>query len=159
MLNLGDPQAVAQAFAVVMRNARDASPLARLMGAQVQRMIPSGQEVIVGAVQDQQFGPLVMFGSGGVEVEGLGDVAFGLAPLSPEDAEHLLASTWAGRKLGGYRNLCPADRAAALESVLRLAQLAADFPEIAEIDINPLRVLPEGLGAVAVDVRIRVASR
>jgi acetyltransferase len=120
-------------------------------------MFPAGQEVIVGIVQDPQFGPLVMFGSGGVEVEGLKDVAFALAPLSRDEAKHLLDSTWAGRKLRGYRNLPPADRAAVVNVLLRLAQLAADFPQLAEIEINPLRALPDGQGAVAVDVRIKTS--
>jgi acetyltransferase len=118
-------------------------------------MIPTGQEVITGAIQDPQFGPLVMFGSGGVEVEGLKDVAFALAPLTGEEAEHLLESTWAGRRLRGYRNLLPADQQAVLDVLLRLAQFAADFPKISEIEINPLRVLQQGEGAYAVDVRLR----
>ena len=124
----------------------------------VQRMLSEGQEVIVGAVQDPQFGPLVMFGSGGVDVEGLKDVRFALAPLPRIEAEEMLAGTWAGRRLSGFRNLIPADREAVLDIILRLAQLAADFPEFAEIEINPLRVLEIGRGAFAVDVRARVAA-
>jgi acetyltransferase len=112
--------------------------------------------VIIGVVQDQQFGPLVMFGSGGLEVEGLKDVAFALAPLSPEGAEYLLESTWAGRKLRGYRSIPPADRPAVLDVLGRLAQMAADFPQIDEMEINPLRVLPHGQGAYALDVRSRL---
>jgi acetyltransferase len=154
-LDLGDGAAVREGFAAISRAARAAQSQATLLGAHVQRMIPAGQDVILGAVQDSQFGPLVMFGSGGVEVEGLKDVAFALAPLSPMDAHDLLNETWAGRKLAGYRNLRPADRAAVVEALLRLGQLAADFPQLAEIEINPLRVLPEGQGAVALDVRLR----
>jgi acetyltransferase len=147
-------QDVAQGFITVTHNSRSARPGARILGVHVQRMLPQGQEVIVGAVQDVHFGPLVMFGSGGVEVEGLKDVAFALAPCTREEAENLLESTWAGRKLRGYRNIPPADRQAVLEVVLRVAQLAADFPEIAEIEINPLRVLPESQGAFALDARM-----
>jgi acetyltransferase len=121
-------------------------------------MILIGQEVIVGAVQDAQFGPLVMFGSGGVEVEGLRDVEFALAPVTPGEAEGLLARTWAGRRLGGFRNMPPADRAAALDVIRRLGQLAADFPQLAEIELNPVRVLPGSGGACAVDARARLAS-
>jgi acetyltransferase len=117
-------------------------------------MIPQGQEVIVGAVQDAQFGPLVMFGSGGIEVEGLKDVAFALAPITEEEVGYLLDSTWGGRKLNGYRNIPPADQASVKETIYRLAQLAADLPQIQEIEINPLRVL-EG-GAYALDVRARL---
>ena len=157
LLNLGDPDAVEEGFAAIMANAQVAAPAARLDGVHVQRMVTSGQEVIVGAVQDPQFGPLVMFGSGGVEVEGLGDVEFALAPLTRGDASGLLERTWAGRRLAGFRNLPPADRAAVLDVIRRLGQLAADLPEIAEIELNPVRALPEGEGAFAVDVRARVA--
>ena len=156
LLNVESTKAVAQGFKAVMANARRAQPQAEIQGVYVQRMILSGQEVIIGAVQDPQFGPLAMFGSGGVEVEGLKDVAFALAPLTAKEATHMLASTWAGRKLGGYRNLPPADRAAVTEALSRLAQLAADFPQIAEVEINPLRVLPAGEGVFAIDVRMRI---
>ena len=98
---------------------------------------------------------LLLHGSGGVEVEGLKDVAFSLAPVTDLEVERMFETTWAGRKLKGFRNIPPADREAVRHIVVRLAQLAADHPQIAEIEINPLRVLAGGLGAVAVDVRIR----
>jgi acetyltransferase len=154
LLNLCDEAAVREGFTVVTSRARQARPEAALLGATVQRMVPSGQEVIAGAVQDAQFGPLVMFGSGGVEVEGLKDVEFALAPLTVSEAEYLLEHTWAGRKLRGFRHLPPADRQAVIDAVLRLGQLAADFPQLTEIEINPLRVMAEGQGSVAVDARI-----
>lgn len=154
LLNLQDEAQVEQGFHQVVENARSAQPQADIQGVIVQPMIPPGQEVIIGIVQDAQFGPLAMFGSGGVEVEGLKDISFGLAPLSRADAIEMLEGTWAGRKLHGYRNLPPADREAALHVLLRLAQLAADYPQLAEIEINPLRVLPAGHGAYAIDVRM-----
>ena len=156
ILNIKDDAEVENAFATVIERARTARPDAKIDGVHLQRMLHSGQEVIVGAVQDAQFGALMMFGSGGVEVEGLKDVAFALAPLTQYDAEGLLEKTWAGRKLKGFRSLPPADRAAAQDALVRLAQLAFDFPEILEIEVNPLRVLPAGQGAVAVDIRARV---
>ena len=158
LLELKDEEAVRKGFSQVCENAREAQPQAEIAGVHVQSMVAQGQEVIVGAVQDPQFGPLVMFGSGGVEVEGLKDVQFSLAPLNRAEAESMLDNTWAGRKLKGYRHLPAADREAVLETLVRLAELAADFPTIAEIEINPLRVLPEGMGVVAVDVRGRAAS-
>src|SRR5690606_21381502 len=139
-------------------NATAAAPEARIDGVHVQRMVTTGQEVIIGAVRDPQFEAIVMFGSGGVEVEGLRDVEFSLAPLSAAEAEGLLERTWAGRRLAGFRNLPPADRAAVLAIIRRLGQLAADFPELAEIELNPVRVLPDGEGAFAVDVRARLAG-
>jgi acetyl coenzyme A synthetase (ADP forming)-like protein len=158
LLNLRDAEAVRGGFHTVTENARRGRPEANVQGVFVQRLVLRGQEVIVGAVQDLQFGPLVMFGSGGVEVEGLKDVTFALAPITREEAEYMLRSTWAGRRLRGFRHIPPADRSAVIDRLVRLAQLAADFPELAEIEINPLRVLPEGHGAFAVDVRARVTS-
>jgi acetate---CoA ligase (ADP-forming) len=156
MLNLTDSEAVAAGFDQIISNTRTAFPEAEIQGVYVQRMLPAGQEVILGAVQDAQFGPLVMFGSGGVEVEGLKDVAFSLAPLTLHDAEWMLDSTWAGRRLHGFRSLPPADRKSVLDALILLGQLAADFPQLAEIEINPLRVFPDTQGSAALDVRMRL---
>jgi succinyl-CoA synthetase beta subunit len=158
ILNLEDAPSVRAGFNAVIQRARAAYPQAKIQGAYLQQMVPSGQEVIVGAVQDPQFGALVMFGSGGIEVEGLKDLAFALAPLTDPEAEYMLGSTWAGRKLRGFRNLPPADRQAVRQVLFRLAQLAADHPNLAEIEINPLRVLPAGQGVAAIDIRIRLAD-
>jgi acetyltransferase len=155
LLNLLDSRSVCEAFDVIVRNARLAHPEADIQGVHLQRMVPAGQEVILGSIQDAQFGALLMFGSGGVEVEGLKDVAFSLAPLSCLEANDMLASTWAGQKLAGYRNLPPADRTAVIDAMIRLGQLSADFPELSEIEINPLRVLDDGEGVFAIDVRAR----
>jgi acetyltransferase len=153
LLNVSGDEAVARGFTAVMENSRAAHPQAQVASVHVQPMLLEGQDVIIGAVQDSQFGPLVMFGSGGVEVEGLRDVAFALAPLTREDASYLIDQTWAGRKLHGYRNIPAGDREAVIAALLRLAQLAADFPRLAEIEINPLRVLPGSRGVLALDVR------
>jgi acetate---CoA ligase (ADP-forming) len=158
LLNREDAEEVSAGFKTIMARAKAAHPKAQILGVDVQKMIPGGQEVIVGAVQDPQFGPLVMFGSGGVEVEGLQDVAFALAQLTQQEAEEMLASTWAGRKLNGYRHMPPADKTAVLDVLYRLGQLVADFPQFAEIEINPLRVLPAGHGVFAVDARARLCD-
>jgi len=154
LLNLMTPDAVSDGFETVVKNVNRAQPDARILGVQVQQMAPAGQEVIVGTVQDLQFGALLMFGSGGVEVEGLRDVVFSLAPLSEQDAESLLKHSWAGRKLDGYRNISAVDKGAALDVLYRVGQLAADHPELAEIEINPLRVTTQGV--IAIDTRIRL---
>ncbi len=154
LLDVASAEAAAEGFARLLARVKEARPEARLEGVWLQRQLPPGQEVILGVVRDPQFGPLVMFGSGGVEVEGLGDVAFALAPLRAGEAERLLDRTWAGRKLRGYRNLPPADRAAVAEALRRLGQLAYDFPRIAEVEINPLLVWEQGV--TAVDVRLRL---
>jgi acetyl coenzyme A synthetase (ADP forming)-like protein len=156
LLNLQTEEDIRSGFNSVINLTRAANPQARIEGVLVQGLIPGGQEVIIGAVRDPQFGALMMFGSGGVEVEGLKDLAFDLAPLTPEEAGDLLERTWAGRKLKGFRNIPPADVEAVKEILQRLAQLAFDLPEIVEIEINPLKVLAPGKGVVAVDVRVRL---
>lgn len=153
-LDLADAPSVRHAFQRVTDAARRAKPDARIEGAAMQQMVLRGQEVIIGVVRDEQFGPLAMFGAGGIEVEGMRDVAFGLAPLSRDEAEAMVEATFAGRRLRGYRNIPPADREAVINALLRLAQFAADFPEVAEVEVNPLRVQTEGRGAVALDVRM-----
>lgn len=124
---------------------------------QVQEMVESGQEVIVGGVRDAQFGPLVMFGSGGVEVETQRDVEFALAPLTGVDVGYLLANTQAGRRIPGYRSI-PAGDGKAVEDVLfRVGWLISHHLRIEELEVNPLRVLSPGSGALALDVRIRLS--
>lgn len=158
-LDLAGEEAVRAAFARIVGRARRARPEARIAGALVQPMLRGGQELIVGTRRDPQFGPLALVGSGGVEVELLRDVALGLAPLSRAEAERMLDGTRAGLRLRGWRGAPAGDREAVLDALLRLAQLACDFPEIAELEINPLYVLPEGRGALALDVRGALRAR
>jgi acetate---CoA ligase (ADP-forming) len=156
LLNLADEKSVRGGYQTITNQAKAALPDARITGVYVQEMVPLGQEVILGVVQDPQFGPIVMFGSGGTEVEGLKDLSFGLAPLTELEIDTMLETTWAGRKLKGYRNIPPADIKTLRDVMIRLAQLAYDFPQFAEIEINPLRIFPAGKGAAAVDVRVRI---
>ncbi|MGE5251937.1 MAG: acetate--CoA ligase family protein, partial [Bacteroidota bacterium] len=112
--------------------------------------------VIVGMTRDPLFGPLMMFGSGGVEVEGLKDVSFALAPLTPREAHEMIRRTWAGRKLQGFRNIPPADLDAAADVLVRLSRVALEYPSLQELEINPLRVLADG--AVALDIRMKTVE-
>jgi acetyltransferase len=153
LLNLASHQDVRNAYQSIMEKCQHVQPGAHIQGIHVQQMAPEGQEVIVGTVRDQQFGAVLMFGSGGVEVEGLKDIAFALTPLTQRDAEALLQGTWAGRKLDGYRNIPEANKAALLDVLYRVGQLAADHPQLSEIEINPLKVTKSG--AVAIDARIK----
>jgi acetyltransferase len=155
VLGVKDPADAEAAYQKMIEGIRMQRPEAQVVGVQVQRMASSGQEVIVGTVRDPQFGPLVMFGSGGVEVEGLNDVSFALAPVTRNEASRMLEETWAGRKLKGYRNLPPADREAVIDAITRLSKLALDFHEINEMEMNPLRVMQDG--AFALDVRLKLA--
>jgi acetyl coenzyme A synthetase (ADP forming)-like protein len=156
LLNIQTAEEVRLGFGTVTDRARLAQPQAQIEGVLVQRMLAGGQEVIIGARRDPQFGPLIMFGSGGVEVEGLHDVAFALAPLLPSETSELLEGTWAGRKLSGFRSLPPGDAGAVKDILQRLSRLASDLPEIVEIEINPLWVMAPGKGVLAVDVRVKL---
>jgi acetyltransferase len=151
LLNINDDFQARSGYAQMLMAVRARLPGARIDGVNLQRQASGGQEVIIGATRDPTFGPLVMFGSGGVEAEGLKDVAFALAPLSASEARELMGRTWAGRRLDGYRNLPASDTAAALDAMIRLSWLAYEHPELKEIEINPLLVLPHGV--LAVDIR------
>lgn len=152
-LNLMDAADVQAAYEYIVGAARGSSPGATIQGVLVQKMLNGGQELIVGVRRDLQFGPLALVGSGGIEVELLRDVATGIAPLNKAQASRLLDNTRAGTRLRGWRGMPPADRSATIEAMCRVAQIACDFPEIDELEINPLYVLPEGHGAYAVDIR------
>jgi acetyltransferase len=156
MLNLQNQDQVREGYARMLERMRVARPEAQIDGVHLQRQIPQGQEVIVGMVRDPQFGPLMMVGSGGVEVEGLKDVAFGLAPLNRAEAREMLRKTWMGRKLRGFRNIPPADEESVIDVLVQLSHLAMDNEQVEEIEVNPLRVLDRG--AVAVDVRVKFGS-
>lgn len=130
---------------------------ARLDGILLQRQIPSGVEALVGVTTDPTFGPLVVCGLGGTLVELLRDVAFRLTPISDLDASEMLASLRASRLLDGYRGTLPADREALISVILRISALVESIPELRELDLNPVKVLPPGQGAVVIDGRIRLA--
>src|SRR5438045_3840785 len=135
-----------------MTNAKKYDAKANLLGVQVQQMLKGGQEVIVGAVTDPSFGKLVAFGLGGVLVEVLKDITFRLAPASREDALSMLDGIAAAEILKGVRGAEPVNREALATLIENVSQLVADFPEIAELDLNP--VFASAKGAVAADVRI-----
>ena len=122
----------------------------------LQREVPQGIEALVGVTTDPTFGPLVVCGLGGVLVELLKDVSFRLPPVSDLDAEEMVAKLRSSRLLDGYRGAPPGDRAALLQVIQRISALVELVPELRELDLNPIKVLPPGLGAVAVDGRIRV---
>ena len=130
---------------------------AQMTAAVVQQMIPGGIELLVGALVDPMFGPLVACGSGGVLVNVLGDIVFRLHPLTDRDAAEMLAGLKGAKLLRGYRGQPPADEHAVIDVLLRVSALLEICPEINELDINPLKALDRS--AVAVDVRIRVGRQ
>jgi acetyltransferase len=130
-------------------------PEARIWGCLVQEMAPDGGlEVLVGMNRDPQFGPLVTFGLGGIYVETLKDVTFRIAPFSRLEAQEMIDEIRAHALLDGVRGKPAADKEAIVDTLLRVSQLVQDFPEIAELDINPLMVYPRGQGAIAIDMRL-----
>src|ERR1700735_19487 len=141
-----------EAYATIVANARKYDAKAEILGVQIQQMLMGGQEVIIGAVTDPAFGKLVAFGLGGILVEVLKDITFRLAPATNEDALSLLDGIQAAEILRGVRGAKPVDRAARSGMIERVSALVADFPEISEMDLNP--VFATDHGATAADVRI-----
>ncbi|MGN1208985.1 MAG: acetate--CoA ligase family protein [Duodenibacillus sp.] len=127
-----------------------------LEGVIIQEMVKSSRELVCGIADDPQYGPMVMFGLGGVFVEVMKDVTFNLAPLSDVDAHEMVRSVKAYKLLTGARGTTPADVAKVEETLLRLSQLVTDFPSVAELDINPLMISDKNGEAIAVDGRIKV---
>ena len=156
-LNLGDAERVRQAATTMIERVKTARPEARLDGFVLQPMVwrPGAVELLVGLVEDPVFGPLVAFGHGGSAVEVVRDTSLELPPLNGLLARRLMARTRVWQLLQGYRGKPPANIEAVVDVLIRLGQLAADHPEIRELDINPL--LADAAGVVALDARVRVA--
>jgi acetyltransferase len=156
-LNLGNPDRVRREGIAMLERVRTASPEARLEGFIVQPMVsrPGAVELLAGLVEDPIFGPLIAFGQGGTAVEVVRDSSLELPPLNALLGRRLMARTRVWQLLQGYRGKPPANIEAVVEVLIRLGQLAADHPEIRELDINPL--LADAAGVVALDARLRVA--
>jgi acetyltransferase len=154
VLNLRSADEVTAAYEQLFSSIRVKMPHAELRGVLIEQMAPRGQEVIVGLRRDPGFGPVVMFGLGGIYVELFKDVSFRVAPVSPEDALEMIRETRAGKLLTGFRGAPPADLDSVVDCIQRLGQLGLDFPEIEEAEVNPLLVFPQGQGALALDGRV-----
>lgn len=156
VLGLADAAAVRQAHAAMLARVAEAAPGARIDGVSVQRMADRGIEVIVGGTTDPQFGPVLMFGLGGVFVEVLKDVAFRIVPLEPRDAAQMVREIRGLPVLQGARGAEPADLGAIEGMLLQVSRFMAEHPDVAELDLNPVFVYPQG--AVAVDARVVLAA-
>jgi acetyl coenzyme A synthetase (ADP forming)-like protein len=152
LTGLATAEDVAGGYATMIANAQAYKPDADVIGVQVQQMLTTGQEVIIGAVTDPSFGKLVAFGLGGVLVEVLKDITFRLAPTTRDEALSMLDGIAAAPVLRGVRGAEPVDREALASLIQRVSDLVSDFPQIAEVDLNPVFATPRG--ATAVDVRI-----
>jgi len=157
VLDLQGPAAVRDAAQEMHDRIRQASPEARLTGFTIQPMVhrPGAYELIVGLVEDEQFGPIVLFGEGGTAVEVVKDKAVGLPPLNMHLAREIMSRTRIYNQLRGYSRAEAVDLDAIALTLIRVAQLAVDFPEIEELDINPLLV--DTFGVMALDARIKVS--
>lgn len=154
-VGLDSPEEVTDAFELMTYRATRYLPEARLLGCLVQAMAPAGgTEILIGMSRDPQFGPLLTFGLGGIFVEALKDVSFRIAPISRADAQQMLSQIRSHALLDGFRGKPPLDKEAIIDVLLKINQLVLDFPEITELDINPLMVYPQKQGALALDFRI-----
>jgi len=152
VLNLKSPEEVQDAVKRILENVKKHKPNASIVGVVVQEMAPPSTEVIVGATKDPQFGPALMFGLGGIFVEVLKDVTFRVAPITELDAREMIAEVKAYPILKGYRGQPPADIDAIVQILLNTSRLVMDYPEIKELDLNPIMVYEKG--AKTVDARI-----
>jgi acyl-CoA synthetase (NDP forming) len=151
-VGLKDEAEVAEAYRDITASCRAKYPDAAIEGVTVQDMAKPGLEVIVGMATDPQFGPVMMFGLGGVWVELLKDVSFKIVPLSKGDAAKALREIRAAKLLDGFRGSQPVDRAALEDILLRVSEFAAATPAVKEMDLNPIFAYPDG--AMAVDARV-----
>lgn len=155
-VGLDSDEAVENAYNKMMRDVKAAVPHCKITGVLIQQMATGGKEVILGMNRDPQFGPLIMFGLGGIYVEVLKDVQFRVAPLTEEDALGMIYGIKTYQMLEGVRGEKPADVEKLVEFLERLSQLVTDFPEILELDVNPVKVYEKGKGCMALDVRMTI---
>ena len=153
-LNIRTPAEVKKAYNTIRKNVLEKNPKARIKGILVEEMAKDGKEIILGVNHDLQFGPILMFGLGGIYVEALEDVSFRLAPVNELTASRMITTTKTYKILDGYRGGPVYDLKAVEDCIKRLSQLAVDFDEIKELDINPLIVYEKGKGCTIVDARI-----
>lgn len=157
ILNLRNSDELRVAYDKLIERINTKEPSAEIIGAMVEKMAKKGVEVIVGMRRDATFGPLMMFGMGGTMVELIKDIQFRVAPLSKGDIQSMVSETVAGKLLNGYRGAPIADFDSLYSVIAQLSHLAAEHPEIQEIEINPLIVYPKGEGVVAIDSRMILA--
>jgi len=151
-INLKDTDEVRGAYNTIIENAKKYNSKANIVGVLVQEMAPQGIETIIGAVKDPQFGQTLMFGLGGIFVELLKDVTFRVAPITEQDAAEMIVGVKAFPLLNGYRGSPPADVKAIVTQLVCVSHLVMDYPEIRELDLNPVMAYPHGTKVV--DARI-----
>jgi acyl-CoA synthetase (NDP forming) len=154
-INITSDEHLQECYTEMLKTIKSKKPDAEIWGVMVQKMAPAGGlETILGMKRDPHFGPLLMFGLGGILVEVLKDVVFRVAPVNDLSVESMITGIRAYRLLGPFRGKPARDKQKIKESIQRLSQLVTDFPEFDEIDINPLFVYEEGKGALVIDARM-----
>lgn len=154
ILDVRSETEVKQAFLSIQENLIKLGKEKEMAGVTIQQMIPSGVETIVGVTQDPSFGPLIMFGMGGVETELFKDVTVRIHPLTDIDTKEMVKSVKAYKLLEGFRGSKPADISSIQDLLLRVSAMVEDFPQILEMDLNPVKVLEDGKGSIVIDARI-----
>lgn len=158
-LGLDSAEAVRDAFDLMMMRVRQRVPTARIEGVYLETMVKRGREIILGMTRDPQFGPMLMFGLGGIFVEVMKDVTFHIAPITKEESMQMLQSTKSFALLKGVRGQASVDLDAIAEALQRISQLVTDFPQIVEMDINPFIVGTVGTESIAADARITLQEQ
>jgi len=156
IVGLATDRDVRKAFERIEANVKSRAPDARVAGILIQEMVPQDLEVIVGATRDPVFGPVVLFGLGGIFVEVLKDVSLRIAPVTRYDAEEMLNEIKASSILRGYRGTPPRDRNAIVDIIVKTSRVMLEVPEVTDIDLNPIMAFPEGRGAKIADARVLV---
>ncbi|MEL9997317.1 MAG: acetate--CoA ligase family protein [Sulfolobales archaeon] len=154
IVNLNTSADVSEAYKRIYKNVGERAPNARVYGVLVQEMVPNGLEVIIGSTRDPTFGPIILFGLGGIFVEVLRDVSLRIAPITVYDAEAMINEIRAAKILEGYRGELPRDKKALTDVILKLSKLVEEVEEIKDVDLNPVMTYEAGRGAKIADARI-----
>ncbi|RLG78349.1 MAG: acetyl-CoA synthetase [Thermoprotei archaeon] len=155
-VGLKSKEEVVKAFNEIMDNVAKRAPNARVTGILVQEMVPEALEVIVGTTRDPTFGPVVLFGLGGIFVEVLKDVSFRITPVTKYDAEMMLSEIKAAKILEGYRGMPPRDREALIDIIIKISKFMEEQEDVTDVDLNPIMVFEKGKGAKIADARILI---
>jgi len=158
-INIMNENGVSKIFEEIMNNVKIKAPNARVAGILVQEMVPQALEVIVGATRDSTFGPVLVFGLGGIFVEVLKDVSFRVAPVTRYDAEMMLKEIKAAKILDGYRGMPPRDKEALVDIIVKLSKLMEDVDDITDVDLNPIMSFEVGKGAKVADARVLIRKK
>ncbi|RLG81503.1 MAG: acetyl-CoA synthetase [Thermoprotei archaeon] len=155
-VNLNSEEEVLKAYNEIVEGVKLHAPKARVTGILVQEMVPQSLEVIVGATRDPTFGPVLLFGLGGIFVEVLKDVSFRITPLTRYDAESMITEIRAAKVLEGYRGMPPRDKDVLVDIILKLSKLMEEHEDISDVDLNPIMVFEVGKGAKIADARVLI---